>query len=550
MSVARYGLAGSIACGLVAPCGVGHAQTAPASVEEITVDGATRHPISPLVYGVNFASTETLKDLRVPINRSGGDSASTYNWRVDARNAGKDWYYESVACDPKVSHDQFGPHFISMTRKGGATPMPSLSMLGWQAKLAPDRSRLASFAITKYGPQQDNDADGLFDAGNGYKPDGTPITDNDPHDAQTPSDVQSEQDRLRHVLKEFGSGALPYVILDNEPSLWQLIHRDVHPVGAHADEIAKKVIDYSAAVKAVSPTTKVVAPEEWGWQGYHYSGFDQQYAIKNGLDHAPDRENITGGMDYVPWLLTQWKAAGHPVDVFSLHFYPQEGEYSDSDKPEVQLARNRSTRDLWDPTYKDPSWINSVVALVPLMRQWVDQYYYPGTPIALTEYSWGGDKQMNGATAQADVLGILGREGMDIATHWGDLDPDMPVYKAIKLYRNYDSHGGAFGDVSLLTHAPNPDEVSAFAAQRSKDDATTVVVINKRLDAPATAKISLANLPDHGRVESWLLADNTLTRKPDTQYSKGVLDVTLPQQSVLMLVLRRNSSKKAGGKRS
>ncbi|MCI2007536.1 MAG: cellulase [Acetobacter peroxydans] len=556
-SAIRLGLAGGGACGLAVPYAAGYAQPAPApapapaspaSVVEITVDGTPGHPISPLIYGVNFGTTETLKDLRVPINRSGGDSASAYNWRIDARNAGKDWYYESLSCDPKAINDQFGPGFISLTRKGKAQPMISLSMLGWQAKLGPNRARLASFAITKYGPQQDNDAVGMFDAGNGFKPDGTPITDNDPHDAQTPSDVASEKDRLRHLVKQFGANSVPYVILDNEPSLWQLIHRDVNPTGLHADEIASRVIAYSKAVKAVSPKTQVVAPEEWGWHGYHYSGFDQQYAITHGMDHTPDREGVTKGMDYVPWLLTQWKAAGHPIDVFSLHFYPQEGEYSDSDKPEVERARNRSTRDLWDPTYKDPTWIDSVVALIPMMRQWVNQYYYPGTPIALTEYNWGGEHHMNGATAQADIFGIFGREGLDIATRWGDLAPDMTVYKAIKLYRNYDDHGGAFGDISLAAHTPDPDEVSAFAARRKADGAVTLVVINKRLDAPAHVRISLTNLPDQGKVQVWRLADNVLTHEPDTKYSEGVLTATLPQQSILLLVLPRE--KKASVKRS
>jgi hypothetical protein len=155
---------------------------------------------------------------------------------------------------------------------------------------------------------------------------------------------------------------------------------------------------------------------------------------------------------------------------------------------------------------------------------------------------------MNGATAQADIFGIFGREGLDIATRWGDLAPDMTVYKAIKLYRNYDGHGGAFGDISLEAHTPDPDEVSAFAARRKADGAVTLVVINKRLDAPAHVRISLTNLPDQGKVEAWRLADNALTREPDAKYSKGVLTATLPQQSILLLVLPRE--KKASVKRS
>ena len=41
--------------------------------------------------------------------------------------------------------------------------------------------------------------------------------------------------------------------------------------------------------------------------------------------------------------------------------------------------------------------------------------YYPGTPIGITEYNWGAEDHINGATAQADILGIFGREGLDMA---------------------------------------------------------------------------------------------------------------------------------------
>jgi hypothetical protein len=36
---------------------------------------------------------------------------------------------------------------------------------------------------------------------------------------------------------------------------------------------------------------------------------------------------------------------------------------------------------------------------------------------------------MNGATAQADILGILGREGIDLATRWTCPDAATPTYK-------------------------------------------------------------------------------------------------------------------------
>ena len=84
---------------------------------------------------------------------------------------------------------------------------------------------------------------------------------------------------------------------------------------------------------------------------------------------------------------------------------------SDAVDSATELLRNQSTRQFWDTNYVDPSWINSVIALIPRMRSWVSTNY-PGTKIGITEYNWGAEPYINGATAQADILGIFGREGL------------------------------------------------------------------------------------------------------------------------------------------
>ncbi|RKP54544.1 cellulase [Pararobbsia silviterrae] len=525
--------------------------TAPLPANIVVDAAARRHPISPLIYGLNYATADTLRALRVPIDRSGGNSASTYNWRLDAHNTGVDWFFESLPVDPKAVY-QYNDRFVSSARDGHATPMLTIPMIGRVAKLDKDGKPLASFSVAKYGKQQGADPSGWPDAGNGIALDGTPIK-NDPDDASVPDDPQSQQARIKRLVQTFGNanaGGVRYYLMDNEPSLWHVGHRDVHPVGAHASEIASRVVTYARAVKAVDPGARVVAPEEWGWNGYRYSGFDQQYlaAGHGGPETAPDKLGETHGMDYVPWLLTQWKQAGHPVDVVSLHFYPQGGEFKETqganpavaDAPAIELLRNRSTRDLWDPTYQDPTWIHSVIALIPLMRQWVDTYYDAGTPIAITEYSWGGDTTMNGATAQADVLGIFGREGLDIAARWGTLTPDMPVYKAFALYRNYDGQGSGFGTTSVAATGmqTDPDQVSSFAALRDHDSVLTIVVINKQRDRPADATIAVEHFAAQGKAETWQLADNALARVLDADLAGGQLRATLPPKSVTLFVLR------------
>ncbi|MEI9933090.1 MAG: hypothetical protein WDM89_21795 [Rhizomicrobium sp.] len=150
-------------------------------------------------------------------------------------------------------------------------------------------------------------------------------------------------------------------------------------------------------------------------------------------------------MDYIPWLLSQWKTAGHPVDVVTVHFYPQGAEDSNDDSQATQLLRNRSTRQLWDPNYTSESWINDKVELIPRMKDWISSYYYTGTPIGITEYNWGDEKKINGATTQADIYGIFGREGLDMATRWTVRHGD-----ALDRARQFDADLQGDADVSQL----------------------------------------------------------------------------------------------------
>lgn len=528
-------------CAMMTVLAAGSAAAAAPTV--VTVDTAVgRRPISPLIYGLSYATTAQLRDLNVPLNRSGGDSASTYNWRINARNAGKDWFFESLACGDDI-FDQHGDGFVALSKAGGAQSMLTVPMLGWVAKLGDGRQRLSSFSIGKYGFQERADLDGLVDAGNGHHLDGTLITDNDPADAQQPAGVEDQRQWLRHLLERWGGadkGGVRYYLMDNEPSFWHDIHRDVHPQGAHASEVARKVLDYAAMVKAVDPAAQVVAPEEWGWNAYFHSGFDQQYSVTHGYGDPPDRRDETGGMDYLPWLLSRWKAAGHPVDVVSIHFYPQGKVYTEGGgdrSPAGQVLRNRSTRDLWDPDYVDPTWIKDKIALIPRLRKWVDSYYYPGTPIALTEYNWGGEDTMNGATAQADVLGIFGREGLDLATRWATPATDGPTYLAIKLYRNYDGHKSTFGETSVAARVVDPDHLAAFAAVRA-DGALTVMVINKDLSGETPVTVHLDHFAPVGTVDAYQLVEGTLRTLPPGRYSDGALTTTVPAPSVTLFVLR------------
>ena len=123
----------------------------------------------------------------------------------------------------------------------------------------------------------------------------------------------------------------------------------------------------------------------------------------------------------------------------------------------------------------DESWIaqsgpaGGVVRLIPRMRDWVNTNY-PGTQLAITEYNWGALDHINGAVTQADVLGIFGREGLDLATLWGPPNSNQPGAFAFRMYRNYDGAHHTFGDTSVRAASADQDKVSIYAAKRSADD--------------------------------------------------------------------------------
>jgi hypothetical protein len=526
-------------------CFIG-ATVADAQNPSVTVNvdaAANRHAINPNIYGVAFATAARLQDLNAPLNRMGGNNTSRYNWQLNADNKDQDWYFESIADNSAVAGER-GDTFISDAKSASAQAMITIPMLDWVAKLGADRSKLASFSIAKYGAQTGNDWQWFPDAGNGVLTSGADVTNNDPNDANVPSNSAFQQNWVQHLLSSWGgntTGGLRYYILDNEPSIWHSTHRDVHPAGASMDEMRNRILDFAAMIKNNDPSALVVGPEEWGWSGYFYSGYDQQYGAAHNWSAFPDRA-AHGGADYLPWMLDQLRqneanTGRRLLDIFTVHYYPQGGEFGDDVSTAMQLRRNRSTRSLWDPNYIDETWINDKVQLIPRLRSWANTYY-PGTQIGVTEYNWGGEGHINGATTQADILGIFGRENIDLAARWTTPDPSTPTYKAMKLYRNYDGNKSAFGDTSVLANVPNPDNVSAFAAVRSIDNAVTVMVVSKTLSGTTPVTITIANQLIGTTAQVWQLTSaNSITRSSDVSVNGNSVAVVVPPQSITLFVI-------------
>ena len=123
---------------------------------------ADRHPISPFIYGMNFADEELADDLGLPVRRRGGNSTSRYRWQIDVHNTGSDWYYENIpgpgAYDPSLPDGSAADLFVDQDRATGTASILTVPLLGWTPKPgAASRPYDCGFKVSKYGPQDSVD---------------------------------------------------------------------------------------------------------------------------------------------------------------------------------------------------------------------------------------------------------------------------------------------------------------------------------------------------------------------------------------------------------
>ena len=131
------------------------------------------------------------------------------------------------------------------------------------------------------------------DAGNGVWINGSNVVGNDPNDANQVTNTSEASSFVSWIVKNYqNSGDITFE-LDNEPTLWHTVHRDVHPNGATYDEIAGKITSYGVSIKKACLENSnnklnctIIGPSSWGWCGYYSSGYDHQVS---GCTSGPDR---------------------------------------------------------------------------------------------------------------------------------------------------------------------------------------------------------------------------------------------------------------------
>jgi predicted esterase len=535
----------------------------PASDVTLSVDVASgRKPISEDIYGLHEADEAFAEEIGLPVRRNGGNLATRYNPQTGNTNSGLDYYFINRAADITVED------FVERDRRTGTKSIITIPMTGWVAK--DGNNATCGFDTTKYNytPQSVYGAPATNpdhpQCGNGV----TSITSSstlrfygpvDPNDTSVPfgpADATAWVDDLEASYGTAANGGVAYYALDNEPDLWMFTHNDLVPTGLRYTEFRDLTYDYAAAVKAGDASAQTLGPSLGSYSYFFNSFYDGQRE-----DWAdPDDRNENGGTPFLEWYLQQMQAyetanGTRLLDYLDVHWYPQNGSYRNpAGDDEQQAKRLDSVRALWDPIYADPFWTpisapgDGNVQLIRRLRALVNAHY-PGSRIAISEYSWGAHQDLNGALAQADILGVFGREGLDLATLFdGRYEPDDakftpggPSAYAFRIYRNYDGQGGRFGSTSVQASSSDQGKLAVYAAERA-DGALTLVVINKTKGA-LNSRVNLADVTPgaSAAVYRYSAANlNAIVRQSDQSVTASGFNASFPAESITMIVVPRS----------
>ena len=499
---------------------------------------APSRPISPLIYGIaldgNKETTDTHQwKLGATIRRWGGNPTSRYNWKLGrAWNTGNDWYFRNVQLG-------FGADdFLESNRKNNVQSALTLPLLGWVAK---DTSSVG-FPVSAFGPQQAVDETEPA-GGNGVRRDGTPLPPGAPATTSVQAPPEFISDWVRSLReadsKRGGARGVNMYILDNEPALWSSTHRDVHPEPLTYDELLKRTIDYGTVVRRADPEAVIAGPAEWGWTNYFWSA----------ADFAPGRPPYTdrrahGDVALIPWYLRELrdyekKTGVRVLDVVDVHFYPQSNVglgLEGATDAETNARRIRSTRALWDPSYKDESWIGEPIQLIPRVKQWIAENY-PGRGMSIGEYNFGAMKHMSGGLAQAEALGRFGQQGLTSAFFWQYPAENSPTFWAFRAYRDFDGKGGRFQDVSLPTTAA--EGTSLFASRDASGKKLVAILLNFDPEQAAQAQLEFKGCGTLNavRVLGYSGAPGGFTEQATGTKADQALSQRLPPYSITVLDL-------------
>jgi len=368
------------------------------------------------------------------------------------------------------------------------------------------------------------------------------------------------QDELVNYLKlNYGAAGGLFFMLDNEPNYWVSTHPEIWPSSGTLscqtgtvtfDEIVGRNIAYASAIKSVWPETKVFGPVV-AQDGIFYAGdYTDPHLPTPFLDYYLGQMADAGAASGVPLL-----------DSFDIHFYTVASSGPDClAMPrsfwDPNLGQQYSEAQLWDiyNGYADDAdgffsaWYPPQV--IPRVLGAIDTAYSGNASAApgfsISEYNFGCETAIEGGVAEADGLGVFGREGLFASTVW-PLQSLSGSYlpPAFDIYRNYDGAGATVGDLAVSATTSDAVNTSVYAFAHSGDGSQLELVAINKNSTVITIGASIANAASFTTATAYHLVGGNpavvaASASPSLSCAGGScsIDCTLPAISATTIVLR------------
>ncbi len=512
----------------------------------ITIDPTKTKSISPYIYGINFYSGVTGAPPQLTFDRAGGNRWTAYNWETNASNAGSDYLYEN---DDYLSSSTVPAEAVRSFIAGDqSNHLASLITVQLQGLVAGDEAGPVSVTnppdLSRFKTVVDKKSTVTS----------TPFTITPPT-----TDANVYMDEFVWALDQKFSGqnilgANPtthptFVMLDNEPELWNSTHLEVQgstPVSS--DDYISKTITLTKALKDQFPNMIIFGPAHYGFQGiYNWQG--ELSTTPTGANWFPDK--------YFAALSAASATYGKPlVDVYDFHWYAE--EYDSNGTRSLDLTSTtltaaqiqlivQSPRNLWDPTFNDTTtnsnpWIyeelgNSPIALLGRLQSKINSEF-PSIKISISEYESGGWNHIAGTVAQADNLGIFGAQGVYAANFWPPNGTYSYALAGFRAFRDFDNAGANFGDTALQSTSSNIANVVVYASTDTTTPGRTVFVAINR--SPNSQVVAITGQALNGTATLYQVTATTAQTQSSVMpvaagsmpASGSTLTVTLPALSV------------------
>jgi len=428
------------------------------------------HEISPLIYGIAYKNYPFAKAKTM-----NGSRMTTFNWETNISNIEKNSFN-------RFENDYYLPFIMGVD--SNKYNIPGITVDSFQERCNVNNQFSAlTLPMTGYVSSDSNcdtvqiapsdcwnETKNLNGGSYSYPPN---INDG----------IVYISDFINYSVDNYGINGIDAYFLDNEPGGWYLNNPYIVGLDTFSNQLNNisyqslldKSINLAKTIKSVNPNALVFGPSLWGYPS---------------ILNLSDATDYLGNDLFFKFYMNKFKEEEEKLgikllDVFDFHWYPQADSVTINNiSAGVVYNRLQAPRTLWDSTYIEPSWQSDFgpMQVLKMIGSFMSNNSHE-IKMSVSEYYYGAFDHISGGIAQADALGIFGKEGVYFASlwpNWGDFEGDLDgqIRNAFDLYLNYDGKGGEFGNSSVFAKTNNVENSSVYAS-KDLSGVLHVIAINK-----------------------------------------------------------------------